>query len=274
MSRLPNLLASGRPLIMGVLNGTPDSFSDGGKFLNTDVAVNRALQMVEEGADIIDVGGESTRPGATPVSVQAESDRVLPVLEAVRSCSEVALSCDTSKPEIMQAAAEGGIDLINDIFALQQEGALQVAADCNIPICLMHMQGKPRTMQENPFYKDLVGEIFLFFKDRVSACVTAGISRDRLILDIGFGFGKSPDDNLRLINRLPEFSEFGLPLLVGLSRKSTISRIAEDLLSGSLAGALVAVERGARIIRVHDVSETVAAIRVWRSIQAEKVIDE
>ena len=259
---------------MGVLNVTPDSFSDGGKFLNTDVAVNRALQMVEEGADIIDVGGESTRPGAAPVSVQAESDRVLPVLEAVRRCSEVALSCDTSKPEIMQAAAEGGIDLINDIFALQQEGALQVAADCNIPICLMHMQGKPRTMQENPFYKNLVGEIFNFFKDRVSACVAAGISRDRLILDIGFGFGKSPDDNLRLINRLPEFSEFGLPLLVGLSRKSTISRIAEDLLSGSLAGALVAVERGASIIRVHDVSETVAAIRIWRSIQAEKVIDE
>ena len=259
---------------MGVLNITPDSFSDGGKFLSTNVAVQQALQMVEEGVDIIDVGGESTRPGATPVSVQAESDRVLPVIEAIRSFSEVALSCDTSKPEIMQAAAALGIDLINDVFALQGEGALQAGAACNLPICLMHMQGKPRTMQVNPFYEDLVGEIYHFFKDRVSACVAAGISRDMLILDIGFGFGKTADHNLTLINRLHEFSEFGLPLLVGLSRKSTISRIAEDSLSGSLAGALVAAERGARIIRVHDVAETVSAMRVWRSIQAERIIDE
>ena len=274
MSRLPGLLTSGRPLVMGILNVTPDSFSDGGKFIDLNKAVSHARQMVDGGVDIIDVGGESTRPGAAPVSVEAECDRVIPVIEAIRTETEVALSCDTSKSEVMQAAATAGIDLINDVYALRAEGATHVASTSGLPVCLMHMQGEPRTMQGNPAYENLTGEIRSFFKERIAACVAAGIERDKLILDIGFGFGKTPAHNLTLVNRLRSFLDFNLPLLVGLSRKSTIGQIVDDRLTGSLAGGLAALERGARIIRVHDVAETVAAVRVWRSIQAERVIHE
>ena len=274
MSRLPGLLTSGRPLVMGILNVTPDSFSDGGKFIDLNKAVSHARQMVDGGVDIIDVGGESTRPGAAPVSVEAECDRVIPVIEAIRTETEVALSCDTSKSEVMHAAATAGIDLINDVYALRAEGATHVASTSGLPVCLMHMQGEPRTMQGNPAYENLTGEIRSFFEERIAACVAAGIERDKLILDIGFGFGKTPAHNLTLVNRLRSFLDFNLPLLVGLSRKSTIGQIVDDRLTGSLAGGLAALERGARIIRVHDVAETVAAVRVWRSIQAERVIHE
>lgn len=274
MSRLPELLASGRPLVMGILNVTPDSFSDGGKFLDLEKAVIRAREMVKDGVDIIDIGGESSRPGATPVAFQLECDRVIPVIEAIRSETEVALSCDTNKVEVMQLAALAGIDMVNDVYALRGEGAERFASLSGLPVCLMHMQREPRTMQENPVYGNLIEEIRSFFEKRIAACVSMGIERERLILDVGFGFGKSVEHNLTLVNRLNLFLDFDLPLLVGMSRKSTIGQITDDRMVGSLAAALFALERGARIIRVHDVAETVAAVRVWRSIQAETVIDE
>ncbi len=274
MSRLPELLASGRPLVMGILNVTPDSFSDGGRFLDLEKAVIRAREMVKDGVDIIDIGGESSRPGATPVAFQLECDRVIPVIEAIRSETEVALSCDTNKVEVMQLAALAGIDMVNDVYALRGEGAERFASLSGLPVCLMHMQREPRTMQENPVYGNLIEEIRSFFEKRIAACVSMGIERERLILDVGFGFGKSVEHNLTLVNRLNLFLDFDLPLLVGMSRKSTIGQITDDRVVGSLAAALFALERGARIIRVHDVAETIAAVRVWRSIQAETVIDE
>ena len=274
MLRLPRLLASDRPLAMGILNVTPDSFSDGGSFVKLEHAVRHAMEMVDAGADIIDIGGESTRPGAEAVSVQEECDRVLPVIEAIRHKTPVALSCDTSKPEVMQAAVTAGIDLINDVRALRAQGAVDIASSSGLPVCLMHMQGEPRDMQDRPVYEDLIEDVRSFFTRRIEACVAAGIERKRIILDVGFGFGKTPVHNLMLVNRLQGFLDFGLPLLVGLSRKSTIGQITDDRLSGSVAGALVAIERGARIIRCHDVAETVSAIRVWRSIQAERVLHD
>ena len=274
MLRLPRLLASDRPLVMGILNVTPDSFSDGGSFLKLEHALRHAMEMVDAGADIIDIGGESTRPGAEAVSVQEECDRVLPVIEAIRRQTPVALSCDTSKPEVMQAAVNAGIDLINDVRALRAQDAVDIASASGLPVCLMHMQGEPRNMQDRPVYEDLIEDVRSFFTGRIEACVAAGIERKRIILDVGFGFGKTPVHNLMLVNRLQAFLDFGLPLLVGLSRKSTIGRITDDRLAGSVAGALVAIERGARIIRCHDVVETVSAIRVWRSIQAERVLHD
>ena len=271
MSRIPRLLASGRPLVMGILNVTPDSFSDGGKFVDLEEAVKHAHQMMDAGVDIIDVGGESTRPGAIPVSANTECDRVIPVIEAIRSETDVALSCDTSKVEVMRAASMAGVDMINDVCALSAKGATQLISSSGLPVCLMHMQGEPRTMQENPTYENLIAEIRSFFDQRIAACLEGGIERDKLILDIGFGFGKFPAHNLTLVNRLNSFLDFDLPLLVGLSRKSTIGQIVDDRLIGSVAGALVALDRGARILRVHDVSETVKAVRVWRSIRSERV---
>lgn len=258
---------------MGILNVTPDSFSDGGLFVNPESAVAHAIEMVEAGAKIIDVGGESTRPGAESVSAASEIDRVLPVVEAIRSVSDVAISVDTSKPEVMLAAAAADVDLINDVRALREEGALDAIARSDLPVCLMHMQGKPRTMQTDPHYEDLVGEIRIFFKERIKACHEAGLSNEKLVLDIGFGFGKTPEHNLALINRLEQFSDFGLPILVGLSRKSTIGLIDEDRISGSIGGALAALQHGAKILRVHDVQQTVSAIKVWRSVEEEQVMD-
>jgi dihydropteroate synthase len=258
---------------MGILNVTPDSFSDGGLFVDPDAAIAHAMEMVEAGAKIIDVGGESTRPGAEPVSAASEIDRVLPIIEAVRSVSDVAISVDTSKPEVMRAAAAADVDLINDIYALRAEDALEAAAGTGLPVCLMHMQGEPRTMQKNPHYEDLVSEIREFFRGRIAACHEAGITSEKLVLDVGFGFGKTPVHNLALINRLEEFTDFGLPILVGLSRKSTIGLIDEDRISGSIGGALAALQRGARILRVHDVRQTVSAVKVWQSINEEQVLD-
>ena len=273
MSRLRELLSRDRPLVMGILNVTPDSFSDGGRFSTIDSALTHAREMVSGGADIIDVGGESTRPGADPVSASEEIDRILPVIQAIRRESDVAISVDTSKAQVIHAVQSEDIDLINDVCALRHEGAMDAASQSGIPVCLMHMLGEPRTMQQNPDYGDVVSEVFGFLVDRVSACETAGIPQSRLVLDIGFGFGKSPQDNLRLINQLPRFLELGLPMLVGLSRKSTIGRIADDPLIGSVSGALFALSKGARILRVHDVTQTISAIKVWQSFAGEHVVN-
>ena len=273
MSRLRELLSRDRPLVMGILNVTPDSFSDGGRFSTIDSALTHAREMASGGADIIDVGGESTRPGADPVSASEEIERVLPVIQAIRRESDVAISVDTSKAQVIHAVQSEDIDLINDVCALRHEGAMDAASQSGIPVCLMHMLGEPRTMQQNPDYGDVVSEVFDFLVDRVSACETAGIPQSRLVLDIGFGFGKSPQDNLRLINQLPKFLELGLPMLVGLSRKSTIGRIVDDPLIGSVSGALFALSKGARILRVHDVAQTITAIKVWQSFAGEHVVN-
>ena len=273
MSRLRELLSRDRPLVMGILNVTPDSFSDGGRFSTIDSALTHAREMASGGADIIDVGGESTRPGADPVSASEEIERVLPVIQAIRRESDVAISVDTSKAQVINAVQSEDIDLINDVCALRHEGAMDAASQSGIPVCLMHMLGEPRTMQQNPDYGDVVSEVFDFLVDRVSACEAAGIPQCRLVLDIGFGFGKSPQDNLRLINQLPRFLELGLPMLVGLSRKSTIGRIVDDPLIGSVSGALFALSKGARILRVHDVAQTISAIKVWQSFAGEHVVN-
>ena len=258
---------------MGILNVTPDSFSDGGQFSTIDSALTHARKMVADGADIIDVGGESTRPGADPVPASEEIDRVLPVIQAIRRESDIAISVDTSKAQVIHAAQSEDIDLINDVCALRKEGTMDAASQSGIPVCLMHMLGEPRTMQQNPGYGDVVSEVYDFLVDRVNACETAGIPLSRIVLDIGFGFGKSPQDNLMLINQLPVFMGLGLPVLVGLSRKSTIAGIVDDALIGSVSGALFALSKGARILRVHDVAQTISAIKVWRSFTGEHVVN-
>ena len=273
MSRLQGLLSRDRPLVMGILNVTPDSFSDGGQFSTIGSALTRAREMISDGADIIDIGGESTRPGADPVPATEEVERVLPIIQAIRRESDIAISVDTSKAEVIRAVQSEDIDLINDVCALRNEGAMDSASQSGIPVCLMHMLGEPRTMQQNPGYADVVSEVFDFLAERVRACETAGIPLSRLVLDIGFGFGKSPEDNLMLINQLPRFSELGLPLLVGLSRKSTIGKIVDDPLIGSISSALFALNKGARILRVHDVAQTISAITVWRSFAGEHVVN-
>ena len=255
---------------MGILNVTPDSFSDGGRFLLRDEALRHADKMIQEGVDIIDIGGESTRPGANRVSAQEELDRVIPVLEAIRNGTDIALSIDTSTPRVMTEAASVGIEMINDVRALRRDGALTAARDTGLPICLMHMQGDPQTMQLNPNYIDLMSDIGQFFEERITACIAAGVDRELLILDPGFGFGKTPQQNLQLINELDQFAYLGRPLLVGLSRKSTISKVlaseGEDRLIGSLTGAVWAYLRGAAIIRVHDVEQTRMALTMAKAL--------
>ncbi len=248
--------------IMGVLNATPDSFSDGGQFNDVAAAVDRIAEMIQEGADIIDVGGESTRPGANPVSVSEELDRVLPVIEAAKDRFDIPLSLDTSTPELIVAGASFGVDLINDVRALRRPGALEAAASTDAMICLMHMQGDPVTMQMDPQYRDLIVDINQFFTERIADVCAAGINRERLILDPGFGFGKTPEHNQTMIRELVRFSVHELPVLVGMSRKSTLAKLADDVVSASVAAALIAVQNGASIVRVHDVKETVAAIKV------------
>jgi dihydropteroate synthase len=259
---------------MGVLNVTPDSFSDGGKFLGRDLALRRADRMAEEGADIIDIGGESTRPGAPPVSAEEELDRVVPVIESLASRISLPISVDTSKPEVMRAAVGAGAGMINDVRALRGSGAMAAAVEARVPVCLMHMQGEPRTMQEAPGYRDVVSEVGYFLRKRFEACREAGMSPGLVILDPGFGFGKTLDHNLALLAGLPELCRLGPPLLVGMSRKSMIGtltrRTVEERLAGSLAAAVLAVERGARIVRVHDVAPTVDAIRVAWALLAER----
>ncbi len=260
-----------RPLIMGVLNVTPDSFSDGGLYSTPDKALRRARALVEEGADIIDIGGESTRPGAPPVTVQEELERVLPVVEQVARELPVPVSIDTSKPEVMQAALRAGAGMINDIRALQTPGALALAADSPAAVCLMHMQGTPATMQVAPHYEDVVAEVKAFLTERIQACEAAGIRRDRILIDPGFGFGKTLEHNLLLLKHLGEFRTLGAVLLVGLSRKSMIGKLLHDAppgerLYGSLAAAVIAAWQGAHILRVHDVRETAQALQICAAV--------
>jgi dihydropteroate synthase len=257
--------------IMGILNVTPDSFSDGGAFFDLDRAVAHAHAMAAEGADIIDVGGESTRPGAIAVSVAEEIDRVVPVIERLARELPVPISIDTSKPEVMRAAVAAGAGFINDVRALREPGAEQTAGALMRPVCLMHMRGEPRTMQDNPEYGDVVSEVRDFLKARVEAALAAGVARERLVIDPGFGFGKAPEHNLELLRRLGEFAELG-PILVGLSRKSMIGKLlglpVDRRLYASVALALVAAQNGAAILRVHDVAATVQAVRAWEAVEA------
>jgi len=255
---------------MGVLNVTPDSFSDGGQYLSPDRALEHALDMVVEGAAIIDIGGESTRPGAEPVSADEEIRRVIPVIERIRAAMPVVISIDTLKPEVMRAAIEAGAGLINDVRALQNPGALETVAAADCAVCLMHMKGEPRTMQLNPTYSDVVSEVKAFLLDRVQACLSAGITRDRIVIDPGFGFGKTAAHNLELLRRLPELVGEGFPVLAGLSRKSLIAKIlkdpAKDRLPASIALAVMAAVNGARIIRVHDVAATADAMKIVSAV--------
>ena len=260
-----------RPQVMGILNITPDSFSDGGDFVSVDKALERAGQMVGEGVDIIDVGGESTRPGAQAVTEQEEIERVLPIIQSLAAEFPVPVSVDTSKAPVMREAVLAGAGLINDVMALRGEGAIEAARDCAVPVCLMHMQGEPRTMQLNPHYEDLLGDIKSYFQQRINACEEAGISRERLLLDPGFGFGKTLEHNLRLLNRLAGLTALGLPMLVGISRKSMLGKILDDApvderLYASLAAAVMAFERGASILRVHDVKPTADALRIASAV--------
>jgi len=255
-----------RPCVMGVLNVTPDSFSDGGSYLALDDALRRGERMVEQGADIIDVGGESTRPGSAAISALEEIDRVVPVITGLASRVSVPISVDTSKPEVMSAAVSVGAGLINDISAFHHPGALEAAAAAGVPVCLMHMQGTPANMQLAPTYDDVVTEVAEFLTQRVHACEAAGVLRDNILLDPGFGFGKTLEHNLALLAGLHRLSELGLPVLVGISRKSMIGQLTgrdiQDRLAGSLAAAVLAVERGANVIRVHDPAETRDALCV------------
>jgi dihydropteroate synthase len=253
-----------RPLIMGVVNITPDSFSDGGRFLDPEAAVSHARRLAEEGADLIDIGGESTRPGAAPVSEEEELNRVLPVL---RSLSDLAVSVDTRRPRVMREVLTAGASMINDVEALAAPGALEAVKGSHCAVCLMHKKGDPATMQRDPHYDDVVREVKDFLKQRVDAALGAGIAAARIVVDPGFGFGKTAAHNLELLRRLDEFNSLGKPVLAGLSRKSTLGKLTgrpvEDRLAGSLAMALLALQAGARILRVHDVKETRDVIAVW-----------
>jgi len=252
--------------LMGILNVTPDSFSDGGQFIGIDAALYQVEHMISSGANIIDIGGESTRPGAAAVTLAEELDRVIPIIAAIRQRFDIVISVDTYKTDVMSAAIATGADLINDVNALQSEGALAVVANAKVPVCLMHMQGQPTTMQDAPSYKDVVADVQSFFTARVAACAEAGISPSQIILDPGFGFGKTLAQNYELLRRFSDFSNLGLPLLAGLSRKSMIgnllNRPVTERLAGSIACATIAVLAGAKIIRAHDVAETADAIRI------------
>lgn len=262
------------PQVMGIVNVTPDSFSDGGQFNQIDLALAQVEKMLEEGAAIIDIGGESTRPGATEVSEKDELQRTIPLLKAIKSRFNTIVSIDTSKAGVMAEALTHGVDIINDVCALQNEGCLEIAAQSDIPICLMHMQGQPRTMQLKPVYHDVINDIKTFFKQRIEQCQQAGINRERLILDPGFGFGKTLEQNYKLLANLQEFACFGLPILSGTSRKSMIGNLLnctpQQRLAGSLATALLAAQNGAHIIRVHDVKETVDTLLVLAAAQINK----
>ena len=265
------------PQVMGVLNVTPDSFSDGGRFSDAAAALAHASRMIEEGAAIIDVGGESTRPGASPADAAQELERVIPVIETLRRESAVFISVDTSKPEVMRAAVAAGADIVNDVRALQEPGALETAAASGAGICLMHMQGEPRTMQDAPQYADVVAEVSSFLAARIRTCREAGIDAARIVVDPGFGFGKQVAHNLVLLGQLASFAALGVPIAVGLSRKSMLAKITgrpvESRVSGSIALAAIAVLHGARIVRAHDVAATVDAVRVAAAVTKGDVFD-
>lgn len=260
------------PLVMGILNVTPDSFSDGGQYSSFELACQHADTMVSQGAQFIDIGGESTRPGADEVSLDAELARVLPLIEYVAAKHDVWISIDTSKPEVMRQAVNAGAHLINDVRALMAPQALEMAAQLQVPVCLMHMQGKPSTMQLAPDYQNVIADVASFLTERIQACIAAGISREQLLIDPGFGFGKTVEHNYELLAKLQHFQQFDLPILIGLSRKSMIGELLGkpigERLAGSLAGAMLAAQNGAQIIRVHDVAETVDVLKVLQATQA------
>ena len=262
---------AGRPLLMGVLNVTPDSFSDGGRFLRAEAAIAHARRLVAEGADLLDIGGESSRPGAAPVGEDEELGRILPVLEALQDLP-VPLSVDTRRPRVMREALAAGASMINDIEALEAPGALEAVAASACGLCLMHKKGDPATMQQDPAYADVVGEVKAYLAARIAACEAAGIARERIVADPGFGFGKTAAHNLELLRRLAEFAALGVPIVSGWSRKSTLGAItgrpAGERLAASLAAALLSAQAGATILRVHDVRETRDALAVWLAMRA------
>jgi dihydropteroate synthase len=262
-----------RPRVVGVINVTPDSFSDGGQFADVDAAVSHGLRLAEEGADMLDIGGESTRPGAHDVSIDEELKRVIPVIEQLAARTSLPIAIDTSKPEVMRAGVAAGAGMINDVYALRREGAMDAVAELRVPVCLMHMQGEPRSMQDAPHYDDVVGDVHRFLTDRLFSCEISGIDRRKVMVDPGFGFGKDMEHNLALLRRLERFADLGSGVYVGLSRKSMIGTLTgrkqpADRAAGSVAAALIAVQRGARMVRVHDVAATVDALKVWHAVQS------
>ena len=263
-----------RPRVMGIVNVTPDSFSDGGAHDSVDAAVAHGLRLAGEGADILDIGGESTRPGANEVSVEEELRRVVPVIERLARETTLPISVDTSKPEVMRAAVAAGAGMVNDVYALRNEGALAAAAELGVPVVLMHMQGEPRSMQANPHYDDVVSEVFRFLAERIFAAEMAGIAKKHIVVDPGFGFGKNLPHNLALLAQLQRFDELGVPLLAGMSRKKMIGELTErddprERIHGSVAAHLMAAQRGAKLLRVHDVTATVDALKVWNAVSAQ-----
>ena len=268
------VLALDRPRVMGIVNVTPDSFSDGGDHFDVDAAIAHGLRLVAEGADLLDVGGESTRPGADEVSVDEELRRVIPVIERLARETSVPIGIDTSKPEVMRAAVQAGAGLINDVYGLRRDGALDEAASLGVPVVLMHMLGEPRSMQDAPRYDDVVADVHRFLAERIFAAEMAGIDKKRIVVDPGFGFGKTREHNLLLLANLARFTDLGVPVLAGLSRKRTIGEltgreIPAERVHGSVAAHLLAVDRGARIVRVHDVAATVDALAIWRAVDAQ-----
>ncbi len=258
---------------MGIVNVTPDSFSDGGHFYSTDQAIAHAMQLIEQGADLLDIGGESTRPGAQAVSIEEELKRILPVLESLIECG-VPLSVDTMKPEVMRAVIQSGADMINDVNALRAEGALQAVTDSEVAVCLMHMQGEPRTMQQSPLYQDVVAEVRTFLDERIVAAEQSGVARNRIVIDPGFGFGKTLEHNLVLLKNLDSFSALGVPVLSGLSRKSMLGALTglpvEERMVPSVAAAMISAMKGARILRVHDVKETRQALQIFSAVEGAR----
>lgn len=264
-----------QPCIMGILNLTPDSFSDGGLFLKKNNALKHVTQMINDGAQIIDVGGESTRPGASDVSVDEECQRVIPVIEAIREISDIPISIDTSKTEVMQQATSSGASMINDVNALRADGTVELAAELNVPVCIMHMQGSPRTMQHTPLYKNVLQEVKAFLEERIDICLKAGIKRSNIIIDPGFGFGKTLEHNFSLFKHLDEFETVGCPLLIGVSRKSMIGAIldnapADERLNGSVVLATLGAWNNANILRVHDVKETAEVLKLCKAVKEAK----
>ena len=261
-----------RPLVMGILNITPDSFSDGGMYLDSNAALKRADKMIEEGVDIIDIGGESTRPGSETVSADEELKRITPIIEGIKKISDIAISIDTYKPEVMKEVIDMDIAMINDIYALQKPNAIDLIKKSNVGVCLMHMQGTPKTMQLNPTYKNVVSEVISFLEERANLIVNEGINKSRIILDPGFGFGKTFEHNIDLLQNIESFQSLNLPILVGLSRKSFIRKILngdhDDHLSGSISAAILSVLKGAKILRVHDIKETQSALKIIRIAQS------
>ncbi|MUV14098.1 dihydropteroate synthase [Noviluteimonas gilva] len=266
-----------RTRVMGIVNVTPDSFSDGGEHASTDAAIAHGVRLAEEGADILDVGGESTRPGADEVSIEEELRRVIPVIEGLVRATSLPISVDTSKPEVMRAAVGAGAGMINDVFALRRDGALDAAASLGVPVVLMHMLGEPRSMQDAPVYDEVVSDVHRFLAERIFAAEMAGIPKSRIVVDPGFGFGKNRDHNLALLARLETIVELGVPVLAGLSRKKTIGDLTDradphERVAGSVAAHLIAAQRGAKLVRVHDVAPTVDALKVWAAVAAQPAV--